>query len=117
MERDLNGFGLSQNPWREQGGNEQTCPEKYFLDTISPKATEDLIPLSDSYRCICTFVDPTFAKLSSIIILVDLSKDLDLNPLAHILHKVVKVGVNNAVLDLKLPRGPPAELRNENGVG
>lgn len=75
---------------------------------------KNLIPLPDGFECICSFVDPTFTKLGSITILILEFKDLDFNPLAYILHKVVKV-VEDAVLDLKPPRGPPAELKN--GMG
>ena len=106
----------AQNTWKPQNKNGQTCPEKHLLDTIGSKATENLIPLSDSFESISSFGDPTFAKLDLITTPILKLEDLDLDPLAYILHKVVKVVIKNGVLDLKPPRGPPTELNRTEWV-
>jgi len=89
---------------------EQTCPEKHFLDAISSETAEDLIPPPDNFGCIFAFAN--FAVTEGFIIHVrfaDQREDLHFNPFTCGLHKVVEV-VDNVVLDLELPRGPPAEL-------
>lgn len=83
----------------------QTCPKYNFLNTICPKATENVTSsLSDNIYCKLAKDNTVWAKLVFVITIICIIsnswEDLDLNPLAHCLDKLIKV-FKDVVTDFK----------------